>query len=327
MAFDLLNLQKNEISNNIGTQFTLLYGKSKIGKSTLASKLCGDEGLYIATEKGYALLNVYAIDLTNWNETNGLIRQLKDPKVKEKFKTIVIDTVDILFDLCTSFVLKMNGVNSLSDKPFGVLYGQVDKYFNDFLLEITRQGYGLILISHAKAQSKLLKANNKENEVDYIQPSLARRGYAICANMVDHILYCDIQVNDEGEEERVLRTRATSEYFAGSRYEHLDETIPMNVDAINDAIKRAIEKQGATTNKKQTRVAKENKIDFNKVMEQLNELVMEKFVPNDKLNIVNKIVEKWLGTGNKVADATEEQSDALQLILDELLDKAEELKL
>jgi hypothetical protein len=54
---------------------------------------------------------------------------------------------------------------------------------------------------------------------------------------------------------------------------------------------------------------------------------MDKFVPNDKLSIVNKIVEKHLGIGNKVADATEDQADALQIILDELLMKAEELGL
>mgnify|MGYP003288946435 CR=1 FL=1 len=54
---------------------------------------------------------------------------------------------------------------------------------------------------------------------------------------------------------------------------------------------------------------------------------MEVFVPNDKLPVVNKIVEKYLGVGNRVADATEEQADALQLILDELEMKAEELGL
>ena len=327
MAFDLMNLQKNEISSNIGTQYSLIYGKSKVGKSTLASKLCGDDGLLIATEKGYALLPVYAIDLTNWSETNGLLRQLKLPEVKEKFKTIIIDTIDLAYDLCIAYTLKINGCQDLSDKPFGKLYGEVDKLFNNFLLEITRMGYGLILISHAKAQSKLVKSNNKENEVDYIQPSLARRGYQIVANMVDHIFYCDIQVNENGEEERVLRTRATSEYFAGSRYEHLKETIAMNAEELNKAIEQAIKEQGATTSEKKVRVAEEIKVDFNEIIEKLNALVMEKFVPNDKLKIVNKIVENYLGTGNRVADATEEQSDALQLILDELLMKAEELGL
>ena len=69
---------------------------------------------------------------------------------------------------------------------------------------------------------------------------------------------------------------------------------------------------------------KETRVDFNEVVEQLTELVTNVFVPNDMLKVVNKIVEKHLGTGQRVADATEEQADALQLILDELIMYAEE---
>ena len=37
------------------------------------------------------------------------------------------------------------------------------------------------------------------------------------------------------------------------------------------------------------------------------------------MQVVQKIVEKHLGVGNRVNDTTEEQADALQLIYDELL--------
>ena len=327
MTFDLMNLGKNEISCDLGSYLNFFYGRSKAGKTTLVSKLGGDKNLIIATEKGYSALNVFAIDLTNWNQTSNLLRELKNPEVKAKFKTVTIDTIDILFNLATEYVLKINGCRDLSDKPFGKLYGEVDKIFNDFLLAIIREGYGMYLIGHAKAQSKLMKQNEKESEIDYIQPSLARRGYQIVANMVDNIFYCTIDYDENGEEIRVLKTRATAEYFAGSRFEHLPDTILMDADSLNEELSKAIKLQGKTTEKKKDLIAKENKIDFEKVMEQLNTLVMDKFVPNDKLNIVNKIVEKHLGIGNKVADATEDQADALQIILDELLMKAEELGL
>ena len=48
------------------------------------------------------------------------------------------------------------------------------------------------------------------------------------------------------------------------------------------------------------------------------------FAPNDEMAKVTKVVEYYLGIGNRVADATEEQADALQLILDELIIFAEE---
>ena len=327
MAFDLMNLQKNKISRDLGSYMCYWYGNSKTGKSTLCAKLYGDDALFICTEKGYNALNIFAVDLTSWNETNGLLRQLKDQNVKDKFKVIVIDTVDILYDLAINYTLKINGCQDLSDKPFGKLYSEVDKIFNNFLLEITRMGYGLALIGHAKTQSKLAKKGKNEVESDYTIPSLARRGYQIVANMVDNIFYVTIDYDEEGNRVRVLKTRETSEFFAGSRFKYLPETILLDADVLKEEMQKAVDKEENTTDEKKDLFIKENKIDFGKVMEQLNELVMDKFVPNDKLSIVNKIVEKHLGLGNKVADATEDQADALQIILDELLMKAEELGL
>ena len=327
MAFDLMNLQKNKISRDLGSYMCYWYGNSKTGKSTLCAKLYGDDALFICTEKGYNALNIFAVDLTSWNETNGLLRQLKDQNVKDKFKVIVIDTVDILYDLAISYTLKINGCQDLSDKPFGKLYSEVDKIFNNFLLEITRMGYGLALIGHAKTQSKLAKKGKNEVESDYTIPSLARRGYQIVANMVDNIFYVTIDYDEEGNRIRVLKTRETSEFFAGSRFKYLPETILLDADVLKEEMQKAVDKEENTTDEKKDLFVKENKIDFDKVIEQLNELVMDKFVPNDKLSVVNKIVEKHLGVGNKVADCTEDQADALQIILDELLMKAEELGL
>ena len=295
------------------------YGNSKVGKSTLASKLYGDDALFVATEKGYNALNVFAVDLTSWNETSGLLRQLKMPEIKEKFKVIVIDTVDILFDLATSYILKINGCTDLSDKPFGKLYGEVDKIFNEFLLSITRLGYGLALIGHAKTQSKLAKKGNNEVESDYTIPSLARRGYQIVAAMVDNIFYITIDEDEDGNQKRVLKTRATNEYFAGSRFKYLPETILLDADVLKEEMQKAVDKEENTTEEKKDLFIKETKIDFEEVKEKLTEIVTEVFVPNDKMQVVQKIVEKHLGIGNRVNDATEEQADALQLIYDELL--------
>lgn len=319
MAIDLMNLQKNKISRDLGSYMCFYYGNSKVGKSTLASKLYGDDALFVATEKGYNALNVFAVDLTSWNETSGLLRQLKMPEIKEKFKVIVIDTVDILFDLATSYILKINGCTDLSDKPFGKLYGEVDKIFNEFLLSITRLGYGLALIGHAKTQSKLAKKGNNEVESDYTIPSLARRGYQIVAAMVDNIFYITMDEDEDGNQVRVIKTRATNEYFAGSRFKYLPETILLDADVLKEEMQKAVDKEENTTEEKKDLFIKETKIDFEEVKEKLTEIVTEVFVPNDKMQVVQKIVEKHLGIGNRVNDATEEQADALQLIYDELL--------
>lgn len=323
-GFDLMNLQKTTISKDLGSYLNYFYGKSKVGKTTLISKLGGDTNLIIATEKGYSALNVFAIDLTAWNQTSMLLRELKKQEVKEKFKTITIDTVDILYQLAVAHILKINGCTDLSDKPFGKLYGEVDKIFNEFLLSIIREGYGMYLIGHAKTQSKLAKRNEREVESDYTIPSLARRGYEIVANMVDNIFYCDIDEDEDGKEIRVLRTRATNEYFAGSRFAYLPSTILMDDKVFIKELSDAIDKEENTTEEKKDLFKFEEELDFEDIIEKLNNIVMELFVPNDEMALVTKIVEKHIGIGNRVADCTEQQVDALQLILDDLIMKAEE---
>ena len=324
MAFDLLNLQKNEISRDLGSFTNFLYGQSKIGKSTLASKINTDKNLFISTEKGYGALNIYTVDLTSWNETNQLLRQLKDPKVKERFTMVTIDTVDILYSLCQDYVIKINGVQSLTDKPYGVLFGTVDKLFNDFILGIQRAGYGITFIGHAKSQSKLAKKNNAEEEVDYMMPSLAKRGYQIVSALCDNIFYITINEDENGEPIRVIKTRATNEYFAGSRFSHLPETILLDADVLKEEMQKAIDKEENTTDEKKPLFIEETKIDFNEIIDKLTVLVTDIFVPNDKMQVVQKIVEHYLGVGQRVADATPQEADALQLIYDELLMYAED---
>ena len=51
---------------------------------------------------------------------------------------------------------------------------------------------------------------------------------------------------------------------------------------------------------------------------------MNVFVPNDEMPRATKIIERYLGVGNKCADCTPDQADALQLIYDELIMYAEE---
>lgn len=48
---DILNIEPNKVSRNIGTYTYLFYGVPKIGKTTLACRFTNN--LLIAAEKGY----------------------------------------------------------------------------------------------------------------------------------------------------------------------------------------------------------------------------------------------------------------------------------
>lgn len=61
--------------------------------TTLASQM--DGALLIAFEPGYhALPGVMAQDVTSWSEMKQVYRELKRPEVRERFKAVIVDTID-----------------------------------------------------------------------------------------------------------------------------------------------------------------------------------------------------------------------------------------
>lgn len=118
MAIDLLNIQPTTISRDLRGKYVLLYGKPKSGKTTAAVQF--PKSLLCAFEKGYnAIGGVRPIDIDKWSDFKQTLRQLAKPEVKEVYETIVIDTVSIAWDLCEQFICAQNGVQKISDIPWG----------------------------------------------------------------------------------------------------------------------------------------------------------------------------------------------------------------
>lgn len=96
MAINLLALEPHKVSRDLSGYIIYVYGQAKVGKTTLGSQM--PSPLCLAFEKGYnALPGLYAQDITSWADVKMVIRELKKPEVREKFKTIIIDTVR---DIC-----------------------------------------------------------------------------------------------------------------------------------------------------------------------------------------------------------------------------------
>jgi hypothetical protein len=115
--------------------------------------------LILAFEKGYnALPGVMAQDVTTWGEMKQVLRQLKDEDIKNMFKSVIIDTIDIAGGLCERYVCSQAGVDSIGDIPYGQGWTKVKKEFEDTCRTITQLGYALVFISHSK--DKTFKAKN-----------------------------------------------------------------------------------------------------------------------------------------------------------------------
>ena len=103
MGIDLMSIQPHKVSRDLSGYITYVYGAEKSGKTTFASHM--PSPLILAFEKGYnALPGVFAQDVTTWGEMKQVLRELKKPEVKERFKSIAVDTVDVAGGLCEKYI-------------------------------------------------------------------------------------------------------------------------------------------------------------------------------------------------------------------------------
>ncbi len=332
MAIDLLSIQPHQVSRDMRGYTVFLYGEPKSGKTTTATKF--PRHLLLAFEKGYnAIPGAMAQPINSWAEFRKVLTQLKDPKVKEQFETIIIDTVDIAYSYCEKYVCANApradgsfGVDSISDIPYGKGYSMVGQEFDESLRKIAQLDYGLVMISHGT--DKVFK-DETGAEYNKIVPTLDKRAKNIVSRMVDLYGYSRIVTDDKGQETTKLFLRGTTRYEAGSRFKYTPDYIDFNYDALVGAINDAIDRQAEEDGKEYFTDTRQNvyedttlELDFDELMAEFKKMVaditssvsdeeMEKFYAPR----ITQIVEKYLGKGRKVGDMSREQTEALSLIV------------
>ena len=120
MAFNILDLKPTVISKDLSGKYILLYSKPKVGKTSFAAQL--KNNLFLATEIGYnAIDGITAVPISKWTDIKTAVKQLRDPKAHELYKTVTIDTITLAADLCEKFVLAREGVTKIGEIPYGQL--------------------------------------------------------------------------------------------------------------------------------------------------------------------------------------------------------------
>ena len=118
MPKHLWEVEANVISRDLRGKYVMLYGKPKSGKTTAACAFPG--AILFAFERGYnAIGGAYPYDITKWSDYKFALRDLEDARTKERFQTVIIDTISIAWDLCEQYVCAQNGVQKIADIPWG----------------------------------------------------------------------------------------------------------------------------------------------------------------------------------------------------------------
>ena len=329
MAIDIFNIKPNVVTRDLSGKSFLIYGERKSGKTTNACKF--PKPILLGFEKGYGFLDgIIAQPINSWKEALDVKKQLlKDAESAEKenrdtvFKSVIVDTIDIAYDLCEKYIVDKEGVDYLDETEKMRGYRALSREYDKFFQEIVKAGYTLICISHAT--TKQIKENGEK--YDKTIPTVPDRGFLVVSRLVDVCAYASYESDEQGNIHSMLTLRGNKHLEAGSRSPYMSEKIPFTYEALRDDMAHAIDTQkehGATVVNEEVNLFKDNedkseKVDFDDLVAEIGKHAKALYAA-EKTNDYKKIVAEYLGKGKNVKDCDESQMDMLLLILDDLKD-------
>jgi len=220
----MLPTQKSPPKTTLSDLTVLVYGPSKIGKSTWCSQ--ADGALFLATEAGLNNLDVYQVPIATWDELLAACKEIAEGK--HSYKTVIIDTVDNAYRMCAEHICQKFKIEHESDLGYGKGYALINNEFYRVLNKLSLLPYGLFLVSHS--QEKELET--RTGKLTRIVPTLPDKARKIVLGMVDMILFCDLDMatGEDGKQlqRRVIRTKPHVNYEAGDRTGVLPEVIDLD---------------------------------------------------------------------------------------------------
>ena len=320
MAINLLNIQPHKVSKDLSGYITYIYGAPKTGKTTLATQM--DGALLLAFEPGYhALPGVMAQDVTSWADMKQIFRELKKPEVKETFKAVIVDTIDIAADRCKKYICNQNGIEDLGELGYGKGWTKFKEEFNEIFRGLTQLGYAVFFIGHDKLESI---ENPDGSKTQKIRPTLSNSVKTVISGMAD--IYGYSHQKNIGEMSVLTLRDSSGAIECGSRFHYLPDEIPMSynnlVNAIHDAIdKEAMETDGKFVTNERIEAVVDTVYNYDMLMAEFKDLagqVMAKSQSNGPK--ITSIVETYLGKGKKVGETTPEQAEFIYLINTDMKD-------
>ena len=226
-----------------------IFGPPKIGKTTLAAQWPGV--WFWATEAGQTWVpNIHTPSLiTGWDKApsaDGLewgfldlcsYVEINRPTTfadGSPLRTIVVDTVDLLYRICLNHVCQAHGMSHPSDLDWGRGWDMVGSEWQRVIAKMSLWPYGLIFVSH----SRTAKIKSAATEIDKISPAISGAGFKAIHALVDIILYCCMEeaaeTDAEGEitgnivEQRMIICQPKNNIVAGDRTGCLPPKVKMD---------------------------------------------------------------------------------------------------
>lgn len=321
---DLLTPQISRVTRTTDNLVITIYGYGGLGKTPVATKM--DKPYYLAFGKSglSGLNNVPFAPIQSWSEFkqyNKLLCNKKNYEVlHEKYHTIILDEMEILYKYCEEYVASTEGVRKIKEGNGGYgLWGDLKDEWEREMLRIIGSGFCIMFILHAAPEDsgRMFPVGDQKRMLPILMNHSEIIGY-VKGNGVNPETGYPLHSS--------LMLAGTEEWFARTRNEYFDPyiedfTAENLVKAYYDALDRQEKAEGVapiTMQEKDEMYATE-KVDFNVLMEQVAKACAELAAKKGN-EVVVDIVETTLGTGGKVSQCTEKQSQAVQVILSDLME-------
>jgi hypothetical protein len=161
--------EKSEPKKHLEEYVTLIFGEKKIGKTTLTSHF-GDT-LHLMTEPGDKALSIYSRPINSWEEFRGYLKLLRKDK---RFRSVTLDTIDLLYRQCVLFICAKLGIDHPQDEGYGKGYDMVRAEFGLRMSELCNIGKGVFLVSHVAEKDIKSRSGGSYTRIVPSMPNMAR---------------------------------------------------------------------------------------------------------------------------------------------------------
>lgn len=197
----------NQPSDSLADYSVLIYGAKKIGKTSLCARF--PDTFFMACEPGTKGLKVYTRPVRNWDEFIGYIDLLEKDK---RFKTVVVDTIDMAYEYAFSYICKKKMINHPHEEDdYGATWKEITEAFRGAVLRLISLPKGVIFTSHDVEKEIELRDGSK---IDRVQPTMAKSAMGVVEALVDIIF----NYSYDGSK-RIIRLDGRQDLVAGNRVE------------------------------------------------------------------------------------------------------------
>jgi hypothetical protein len=326
MAINLDDLKPYVVTSKPNDKIWLFYGEMATRKTSVACQF--DQSLLIAFDIGYKLISNgrhIPAPVQNWSDFKSIVKQLDKPTNKDRFKTIIIDTIGMCYQACYNYMCTQMGVNDPGEVGFGMGWRKIRNEFETVVRSICQKGYGLVMLAHSdevEKEDKISKQKTLSVKID-----IDKRPDLIIKQLADFCIYLHKEIKEGTEDVPTvyaysnlinIETKSRSIHFS-PRFEFTYANLEKELEL---AVQKQYRDQGIEppVNVEQQNPYAVAAIDFNTIQKNTIEIATVLVEKGYEEKVSELLLSVFKGVKVSELAETEENSEKLQVVYTSLID-------